>query len=436
MAEILGNNTNKWLILSYCSNADGRAAALHIDNRLAYMEQLGIQPVMLSGPNFPRHKEIVHARAFSLAPSGIWFEFRTFLNRYVKYRKLRNFLKFICLLPLIPFYLLEKAIINIESQWSWFPAAALRGRLLNRKHGFNIIYSTGGSICAHLAAALLARWSGLPWIAEFQDPLVHDDWHRSRRSLKIYGAIEQFICARAQAVVFLTDKARQRSKERTLLGEKGKVVYPGAIPSAAGIGCYTRSEQCRFVHLGSLGETRNLKVFLEALRLYFEENPSMIPFVRLDLYGTCDQLSKELVAKFPYGDLVTDFGRVSHKESLAAMKQADILLLIQDREEFSKETIPSKSYEYLLSNRPILGLIYRNQELHQMLTDLGHRSVDANCVEGVKEGLTAMIEQWRCDKFNLKPSPYTVSEAVSEIVKIAGKMVEHKKFAVEECNAG
>ena len=61
------------------------------------------------------------------------------------------------LAAILPLYLIEKAIINLESQWSWFPLAFLRGLLLHRKFHFERIYSTGGPASAHFAAGLLAR---------------------------------------------------------------------------------------------------------------------------------------------------------------------------------------------------------------------------------------------------------------------------------------
>lgn len=412
------SDVNRWLILSYCTNADGRAAALHVDNRLPYLKSLGITPVMLSGPNFPRHAEISHARVPSISPAGIWFEFRTFLNLAITSKSLRNTLKAVCMLPLMPFYFIEKAFIDIESQWAWFLPAAVKGQQLIRRHRPSLIYSTGGSISAHLAARLLARWNGLPWIAELQDPLVHGDWLRSRRALKIYSKVERLICAHAKHVVFLTDKARERAAGRTLLGEKGRVIYPGARPAAFSA-TYVRGEHCRFTHLGSLGGTRNLKVFLEALALYLAENPAMAPILRLELYGRCDRLSLELIESFPYPEVIKNHGRVPHQESLAVMHRSDVLLLIQDREEFSSETIPSKSYEYLLAGRPILGLVYGNQELREMLVDLGHQAADAADVQDVKNGIALMVEQWRSGSFNPRPSPYTVEAAAGRLKELA-----------------
>ena len=74
------------------------------------------------------------------------------------------------MLPIFPFYLLEKIIINMESEWSWCFLASLRGLLLCRQLRPEVVYSTGGSASAHVAALLIKRWTGCTWIAETQDP--------------------------------------------------------------------------------------------------------------------------------------------------------------------------------------------------------------------------------------------------------------------------
>jgi hypothetical protein len=106
------------------------------------------------------------------------------------------------------FYLLEKLLVDLDSQWSWFPLAARRGYALCREVRPDLIYSTGGASSAHLAAGMIARRTGLPWVAEFQDPLVHGDWYRGTVASKAFALAERYVCARASRVVFLTEEGR------------------------------------------------------------------------------------------------------------------------------------------------------------------------------------------------------------------------------------
>ncbi|OGQ00423.1 MAG: hypothetical protein A2Z40_04365 [Deltaproteobacteria bacterium RBG_19FT_COMBO_60_16] len=419
----------RWLILSYFSNIDGMACAQHLDDRISHLEQAGIRPVLLTGPCGVRWDTLPHARAPSVAPSGVRFEIRHFFRKMRFPDPWSKVLEFLALLPLYPFYLLEKIIADLDSQWSWFPLAAIRGYFLCRKHRPEILYSTGGPSSAPLAAGLFARRCSVPWIAEVQDPLVHEDWLRSRRALAVYRWVERFICRRADAVVFVTDAARRRAESRTDTGGRGWVVYPGADPATASADPLRKGDRCRFAHFGSLGGSRNIETFLGALGLLFRESPGMESAAGLDLYGTCDRRSKALIRKFSSPGVITVHGRLPRKESLAAMQRSDVLLLIQNTEEFSVETIPSKVYEYLQAGRPILGLVYRNPELAGMLIAQGHMAVDAADPGAVKEGITRCLARWRESAPEgpaLPPSSYTVAAAVGRLVAISGDLRERR----------
>lgn len=412
-----GTSGARWLILSYFSRIDGMACAQHIDDRIANLRARGIEPLMLTGVCGQHWSDLVHQRAISVSPSGLRFELRHLKKRGGMTRLWAGLLN----LLILPLYLIEKLVIDLDSQWSWFPLAIRQGHRICNRYRPQLIYSTGGPASAHLAAAMIAGRHKIPWVAEFQDPLVHGDWLRSRRALKVFTWLERLVCSRADAVIFLTDKARESAHKRTELGPRGWTVYPGADPAAMPDAAYVREDVCTFAHFGSLGGSRNLKVFLEGLRLLLAERPELATAVRLDLYGSCDPLSRRFMDEFPLRGIVRDHGRVPRQESLLAMKRCGVLLLIQNTEEFSAETIPSKTYEYLHVGRPILGLVHHNPELGQMLAALGHRAVAADSPEAVKEAISGCYDRWKNDVALSQPaaSPYTVAAAVAGIVSIA-----------------
>ncbi|MFA7061414.1 MAG: glycosyltransferase family 4 protein [Pedobacter sp.] len=407
----------RWLIISYFSRIDGMACAQHIDDRIEHIRAKGIEPLMLTSVCGERWQGLVHERVLSAAPSGLRFELRRLKKRGGMTRLWAGLLN----LLILPLYLLEKLVIDLDSQWSWFPFAIWQGRRMCSRYKPQLIYSTGGPTSAHLAAAMIASRHNIPWIAEFQDPLAHDDWLRSKRALKVFTWLERLICSRADAVIFLTDQARRNAERRTGLSKRGCTVYPGADPTAMPDVVYKNENECIFAHFGSLGGSRNLKVFLEGLRLLLTDRPDLATTLRLDLYGSCDPLSRRLIDEFPLPGVIRTFGRIPRRESLLAMKRCGVLLLIQNTEAFSAETIPSKTYEYLHIGRPILGLVHHNPELREMLSTLGHTAVAADSPEAVKQAIVGCYENWKSDGSQHQPmeSPYTVVAAVADIVSIA-----------------
>ena len=176
-------------------------------------------------------------------------------------------------------------------------------------------------------------------------------------------------------------------------------------------------------HFGSLGGARNLEKLLEALKsLYHEQGASRSPSMttsaddsshvpslgpdqilqvdrlRIVVYGRFDASVLENVARFPYRDVVQCSGLLSHAESLQAMQESDVLLLVQHRSDLSRETIPSKFYEYLQAQRPILGLLYGNTEMANILSRSGHYVAEAGNVAEIKKSLRQILVDWQGGK--------------------------------------
>jgi O-antigen ligase len=416
-----------WLILSYRANVAGSACSQHIDDRLPFFREQGIEPILLTGPVGEQAPDWIHYRTHSLAPSGIRFELRHFLRKQLPKRWQFKVVETILMLPVFPLYLLEKIIINLESEWSWWCLASLRGYFICRTLQPEVLYSTGGSASAHVAALFIKQWTGVKWLAETQDPLVHDqDWQRSKMVLRLYRALEKKICQRADAFVFLVRTAMEHCSQRVAGSCRGVVVYPGSVPALFKQG-YTKGSHCHFAHFGSLAGSRNLVVFFQALRRVLDTRPEFGDLVQVDIYGSFDGRSVREMETQKLQKLTVHHGAVPRKEAMAAMQQADCLLLIQNIIYFSCETIPSKVYEYLLAGRPILGLLYNNEELTVMLT--GHRVAAADDVAAVAGALEDILRVFTGQDpvaslpVKEREQPRTVAAAVQELIQLADRGV-------------
>jgi len=412
-----------WIIFSYFFNIDGKASSQHIDDRVPHLASLGIAPCILSSICGQRRKDVAHYRVPSVAPSGVRFELR-----YLKRRNRLFKFAFIALsTAVLPLYFIEKAVINLESEWSWFPLAFLRGLQLCRRFRAELVYSTGGPASAHLAAGLAAKCMKVPWIAELQDPIVFKDWVRSKTALKINSKLERFILDNASAVVFLTEGAKQRAIRRTAAdAAKTHVIYPGASTADRPPAACPKGDLCRFAHFGSLGGSRNPASFLESLQIVLDQNPDLTGKVRFELYGTMDNLSAKLIAGFKYREVVTDFGKVPRLEALSAMRKSDALVLIQNLDDISYETIPSKVYEYLQMNRPILALVHKNPQLETMLLQLGHFVAQDDCPAQISSYIKQILELWGKggpEWRSFSASPYTVQSAAEKLLEISGRLL-------------
>ena len=408
-----------WLVISYFANIDAMAPAHHIDDRLPSFRKEGIEVRLLSSPCGVRCGDVAHTRIFSPAPSGIRYEVRYFLRRKTRRKLWFKFWETILLLPVYPFYFIEKIFLRLDSTWSWFITASAAAVVLALKHKPSVIYSTGGPVSAHMAAMVAAAITGRRYIAEFQDPLVHQYSAPGKFERRFIRRIERSIFSRAAAVVFLTEKAAENARMR-YHSAKSFAVYAGAVPPE-NLRPYARGEHLRLAHFGSLGGSRRLDHLLSAMDVLFRDDPALPGYFRLALYGNSTRAVKRSIELFPRGDTIVSYGKVKRAESVESMQRADVLLLIQNTDDVSFETIPSKVYEYLHTGRPILALVYRNQELQDMLEELGHIAVQADDVAAIQEGLMTYIGLWKEDllQSSVAKSPYTVERAVSGLIEVA-----------------
>ena len=95
-----------------------------------------------------------------------------------------------------------------------------QGLRLIRRHRISAIWSTYPIMSAHCIASTLSRLTGLPWIADFRDPVGSSVEAGNPYSVSSQKRSEQRVLARAQQVVFTTPGAMHGYAEN----------YPAGIP--------------------------------------------------------------------------------------------------------------------------------------------------------------------------------------------------------------
>jgi hypothetical protein len=408
---------------------DGRAASQTITDKIPHLLAKGVQPIVLSAVTGNRDKIVEHHQLLPVSPVGLRFDLRHVLRRKVRNKAAYEVLVGVMTLLLLPFYVLEKLFVRLEPQWSWFIPAYFAGAGIIRQRKPSVIYSTGGANSAHLAGYLLAKRFGLPWVAEIHDPMVYENWERTGMAYRFAGWLEGKICDRADVAIWFVETALERAKKRhPQLGNRGKVMIPGADQPAFGKIPYIRRSELTVGHFGSLAPTRNLEAFLQALAIVLNKRTGVARVLRLELYGSgVDSVSEHAISTFPFPGIIRKFGRLERDpvtgESgrdrvLKRMHTVDALLLLHGTESFCEEYIPSKLYEYLWTERPIIGLVWRNAHLDRILREGGHWAVAADDVTGISSALDDLVARWEADDLrdSGQPSPYTSAAAVDQLV--------------------
>jgi len=263
-----GRQKRKWFILAHCFNMDGRAASQTITDKLPFLMQAGILPVVLSAPTGDLDDRFPHFQIMSPAPSGVLFELRHIIKKRFSNRIVEKSIKALLTLVCLPFLIIEKMFIQLDSQWSWVLSATFKGLRLTHRFDMELIYTTAGPPSTHAAGFFLYKFTGIPWLAEVHDPLIRHGERPRWHNYYFKKWLERRIWNNASAVIYFTEKARRSAAERNPGKGNAYVLRPGAVmPDLSGVQ-YSVRQHIHFGHFGSLASDRNLgMVIRQCMRL-------------------------------------------------------------------------------------------------------------------------------------------------------------------------
>ena len=414
---------------------DGRAASQTITDKIPHFLAAGIELVVLSGVSGLKDKRFEHHQLWCAGPAGLRFELRHVLQRRWSKGWVYRTLLLLASIVLLPFMLLEKLLKPVESSWSWWISAYLKGRALARQQPFDLIYSTGGAFAAHVAAAALKQATGMPWLAEVHDPLVAPGRRPVNAQEREQARVEALICSQADVAIWFTQQALTSARLRhPQLGQRGHVMLPGVDQPFDNLPPYVPEPKMVVGHFGSLSAQRNLTPFFKALELVQQQVPSMLEQLLFHITGgPLDAVSAAYLSGMsPHAQAVVQhFGRLEfdpqtgmsgRQQILKRMRSSDVLLLLHGQEAMCAEYIPSKMYEYLWMQRPILATVQRNPQMADILRGQGHIVIDQD--EAVAANLASQLMQLhtRWSQAGLpdsgQGSPYTTQAAVGHLLSL------------------
>ena len=435
----------RWLIISHAFNMDGRAASHTITDKLPHLKAAGIEVVVLSGVSGEKDQEFEHYQLWPAGPAGLRFDLRHVLRKRFGKGGGYRALMLLASLALLPGMIVEKLLRPLESSWSWWLTAYLKGHSLARQQPFDLIYSTGGAYAAHVAGRALKFTTGTPWLAEVHDPLVVPGTTPRTAHQKKQADIERQICTDADLAIWFTDQALASARARhPQLGDKGCMMLPGIDKPFDALPPYKPGAKFVVGHFGSLSASRSMLPFIEALELLKTRRPELVEQIELHIYGgSIDAPAVQKLDASPVRDRVRQFGRIEtdpvtglsgRDQILHRMRGADVLLLLHGEDPLCEEYIPSKLYEYLWMQRPILSIVHRNPQMAAMIHGEGHPVVETGRQAGdseheavaqpLSEALEQLYERWRSGGLpdSGRACPYTTQAAVTQLVSWAAEV--------------
>jgi hypothetical protein len=88
--------------------------------------------------------------------------------------------------------------------------------------------------------------------------------------------------------------------------------------------------------------------------------------LEIKLIGSVSQEVLETISQFGLDSYLNNLGYV-HGEAIAHQRRSQVLLLIEIDSGY-KSIIPGKLFEYMVSNRPIIGIGPKNSDFAEIIT--------------------------------------------------------------------
>jgi len=241
----------------------------------------------------------------------------------------------------------------------WIAPAVRAGVEVVRRDSIDAICSVCPPATAHVVAAEIARHTGLPWVAQFDDLYSFHLERQRRASWRLYGNARHRRWMRYATLAGAITPDMLQYVRRTY-GLDGDVVVVGFDPNDELYAPPPPRDRFRLVYTGSIypGDQRPEILFEAIDRLCASANALPIEAV---FAGTgCDSELQALLTAFPRAQRACVFpGRLSPTDALRLQQQADVLLLLNCTNPSRAEgtlSYPAKAFEYLNARRPILAV--------------------------------------------------------------------------------
>ena len=268
------------------------------------------------------------------------------------------------------------------------------------EHPVDLIVSTGPPQSMHMIGLRLSRETGLPWIADFRDPWTKifyfkhlamtpatERWHKK---------MEKMVLDEASAVVAVSPLVQQEFQSMTdtpveLITNGFDECDFSSEPCTEAYG--GASQEFTITHTGLFAADGNPTVLWDVLAEKCHADEAFRKLLRIKLIGkTDDQILKALKDRGLESSLI-NMGYQTHSVAVEQQRQASVLILPLRKEPEYKAVLPGKLFEYLASQRPILGIGQPDGAMAMIVNETGTGTViDWND----KEGISQYIEQcWK-----------------------------------------
>jgi hypothetical protein len=241
-----------------------------------------------------------------------------------------------------------------------------------KENPVDAIFTDGPPHTNTYIACKVSQVTGIPWLADFQDPWTQVDYYKDmkigKRADRKHKEMEQEVFRTARMISIASPSWK---KDLESIGaKKVDVLYYGYDEADFTDRKSLRAEgEFVICHAGLFGIDRCPDLFFELLGDYVRSNPTHK--IKLKLAGQVDFGVRQKIASSALDSITEYLGTITRETALDLVMSANLLLLPLNKQDNANGRIPGKLYENLRSYNTILAFGPETSDVAKILAETG-----------------------------------------------------------------
>lgn len=301
--------------------------------------------------------------------------------------------------------LIDTAWSGLRTQYAipgcrWAVHAVDLALKMHRQKPFDLIMTRSLPDAAHLAGMLMSRKTGLPWIANWNDPsgdkhpLPYGKGPKANLGY-FYERMLREVSQRASWHTFPSERMRNYIINYLNIESKpNSSTIPHVSLKMDISGVHKQVGVFTICYAGYLSQHRNPEILLKGIAEFISVNRIDDSF-SMSIIGLDNVGIQALAVKNGIERFLQVLGSVSYMESSVILSQSDVLVVLEAPCE-EGIYLPAKFIDYVQNKRPILAITPKNSEVAGIISSYGGGiAVDCLSVKEIALALTQMYENWK-----------------------------------------
>ena len=272
-----------------------------------------------------------------------------------------------------------RVLVGYVDSDRWTPVAILAGTLqclaLTAREEVDVLNSVNSPPHMHVVALLVNLLTGIPWLAEFRDPLAsHVDVDPDAPIARVRSVVERLIVTRADHIAWhdgiqVPDDYFATRYPEVPDARMTKLPYFSYDPDAFADVEPAEYDLFTITYAGSFYEGWiEPDRFLEGLARSVENHPAND--LRVQFYGDWWDRHERVARRLGVREHLDIHGFVVHEDVVPVLAGSGALLFVGGSDPRNELNVPSKIADYVAARRPILAVVASSFRVADVIRDL------------------------------------------------------------------